>query len=135
MYLAVKSDSQDYDENGQPINAYEQPIAFTGINGINYQPLTAESDIQMYGASSQEVVKAVIMNTDKAYDYFTPEMVGSVVYLFGSSPFNKPKWDVETELGEEPKHGFWANYEVDAVLPMLIHTNVFFKKNKRTGAS
>lgn len=135
FWLALKSQSDEYDDNGNPLNgSYQKPIPFIDVNGVNYQPLTAESDIQRYGASSHEVVKAVIMNTDIAYDYFTPEMVGSVVYLFGASPNKKPPWDKVSGI-EEPTHGYWSNYEVDAVLPMVLHTNVFFKKVKRTGAS
>ena len=223
LYLAKRLDSEEYDDNGRPIVPFDKPIAFTGRNGVNYQPLTAESDIQRYGASSQEIVKAVIMNTDKAYKHFTQDSVGDLVYLFGASPNNQPKWDKEDMnfmdndiddshihilalgregvimemirnedrgkelvfeiistktnnimrtlpsgeeyqlkvgknviqtydtkfqiVGEvdmiakdlqmfkfgEPTHGYWANYEVDAVLPMINHVNVFFKKNKRTG--
>lgn len=132
LYLSKQSDGQEYDDNGKLINAYQEPIAFKGRHGINYQPLTAESDIQRYGASSQEIVKAVIMNTDKAYKHFTQDSVGDLVYLFGASPTVKPKWDKSPSM-VEGKHGYWANYEVDAVLPMIHHVNVFFKKNKRTG--
>ena len=132
LYLAKRLDSEEYDDNGRPIVPFDKPIAFTGRNGVNYQPLTAESDIQRYGASSQEIVKAVIMNTDKAYKHFTQDSVGDLVYLFGASPKTKPKWDNSSDL-IEGQNGYWANYEVDAVLPMIHHVNVFFKKNKRTG--
>lgn len=135
MYLALINDVEEYDENGMPIEGYKEPISFVGVDGINYQPLTSESDMQRYGASSQDIVKAVIMKTDKAYKHFNQDMVGSVVYLFGASPQSKPMWDKTSKQDKEPKHGYWANYEVDAVLPMLQHVNVFFKRKKRTGAS
>lgn len=134
MYLSLMSESTDYDDNGMPLDSYLEPLPFLNRNGVNYQPLTSESDIQRYGASSIDVVKAVIMNTDLAYNHFNPDMVGSLVYLFGASPYNKPKWDKSLD-DVEGKHGYWSNYEVDAVMPMLVHTNVFFKKKKRTGAS
>ena len=118
-----------------PLDGYEAPISFLGVHGVNYQPLTAESDIQRFGASSQDVVKAVIMNTDLAYKHFDTDMIGSVVYLFNASPIQKPLWDKVSPDGTEPQHGYWSNYKVEAVMPMLIHTNVFFKKNKITGAS
>ena len=135
MYIALKSESDDYDDNGQPIIPYAAPIAFIGRNGVNYQPLTAESDIQRFGASSIDVVKAVIMNTDLAYKHFNTDMIGSVAYLFESSPIHKPIWDQVSTEGVEPKNGYWSNYRVEAVMPMLFHTNVFFRKDKRTGAS
>ena len=135
MYLSLKSQVDEYDDNGMPLDPYDAPIEFIGNNGVNYQPLTAESDIQRFGASSQDVVKAVIMNTDLAYRYFDTDMVGSLVYLFNSSPQIKPLWDKVSPDGTEPKHGYWSNYEVEAVMPMIFHTNVFFKKKKRTGAS
>lgn len=135
MYLALRGQGDEYDDNGLPIVPYEKPMGFIGNNGVNYQPLTSESDIQRYGASSVDVVKAVIMNTDLAYKHFNSDMVGSLVYFFDASPFKKPRWDNHSETENEPEPGYWANYKVDAVLPMMFHTNVFFKKDKRTGAN
>lgn len=134
MYLSILDiDGDDYDDDGNPITGFDEPIPFLKKDGVNYQPLESEGDIRMYGSSSSDIIKAVIMNTDKAYEYFNQDMVGSVVYLFGASPNIKPLWDKSTKTQTEHKHGFWANYKVDAVMPMLVHTNVFFKKHKRTG--
>ena len=223
MYLAKQGTSREFDDDGNPIDNYQEPIPFLGRDGVNYQPLTAETDIQRYGTASQEIIKAVIMNTDKAYSYFDEDSVGDLVYLFGASPYKQPSWDRESMevfddyyegdihirafgnqevliemvrhssrgkeliieivssktnnvlrtmpsgketplkvgknriltkdthfqiVGEvdmvakdlvlnhygEPRNGYWANYTVDAVMPMLTHVNVFFKKHKRTGA-
>lgn len=134
LYLSIKSNDDEYDENGRPLQAFLEPIPFLGTNGINYQYLQSESDIATFGERSQDIVKAVILNTDKAYDYFMDDdLVGSVVYLYGASPTKKPKWEVN-DVDREIENGQWANFRVDSIQPMQQHVNVFFERNKRTGA-
>lgn len=132
LYLAIKPINARLDENGEP--TYETPIAFTGNNGINYQPLSSRTDVELYGLSVTEMVKAVVLPSDRAYAFLTKDIEGSKAYLFGASPTTKPIWDKSIETSEYT-NGYWANYIVDRIEYMQFHKTVYFKQIKSLGSS
>lgn len=132
LVVIIKRNTGEVDDYGKPIEVVETH-ELKGNNGINYQPLSSRSDMEKYGASSNDVAKAVILKNELAYSLFDEDTIGSSVYLFESRPDRKPKWDTQTVGNTEPTVGYWANYEVDGVLDLLVHKNVYFKKKKRTG--
>lgn len=134
LYLSKKPSGIDveYDDNGNPIMEYGNPIDFINHNGINYQPISAKSDMEMFGANSSSVHKALLMENHKAYDYFDEDSVGDLVYLNGASPYVKPSWD-RGSYDHEPRNGFWANFEVNAVRTYNLTKHVYFVKHKTSG--
>lgn len=130
LYICFKTGGGE-DEEGRPLPKYHDPTPFLNHKGFNYQPIKEKSDIEMFGASSTGVIKAVIKQNDYAYCLFNEDSVGSVAYLNEASPYIKPSWatsDIESQNGE------WANYEVNAVRVLNLTKHIYFVKYKSTGA-
>lgn len=132
MYLSEKPVFEDYDEYGEPIVEYSPPMKLSGLRGVNYQPISAKTDIEMYGSSSKGVHKALVTTRDANYKLFGEWSVGDLVYLNGASPTTKPIWDKSNAV-KEPTNGAWANYEINAVREYHMSKHIYFVKHKTTG--
>ena len=132
LYLSKKPLFEDYDEYGEPVSVYSKPIVLEGHKGINYQPISAKTDIEMFGANSKSVHKAVVTRSDFSYSLFNEESIGDLVYLNGASPTNKPSWE-KSNVEVEPTNGAWANYQINAVREYHVSKHIYFVKHKETG--
>lgn len=132
MYLSRKSHDDELDEYGDPVVGFGLPIKLSGIKGVNYQPISARSDIEIFGENATGVYKALLTTRDWAYHIFTEDNVGDVVYINGASPFTRPIWD-KSRFDVEPINGYWANYEVNAVRTYNLTKHVYFVKYKASG--
>lgn len=130
FYICLKLPDGD-DDMGRPLPPYSEYESYIGNNGINYQPIKDKTDIEIFGENSTGVIKAVIKRGEVAYDLFTDDLIGSLVYLDGVRPDIKPKWalnDEESFIGE------WANYQVNAVRTINLTKHIYFVKYKSTGS-
>jgi hypothetical protein len=77
IYIAKKISSNTLDNRGNPISIYDTPKLYE----FNVQPVSSNSDIQIYGERSITMQKAVIpisfLNHFKEFD---------IAYLDGASP-------------------------------------------------
>lgn len=133
MYISEKPLEVDLDKYGEPIMEYGDPYELSGLHGVNYQPISAKSDIEMFGDNATGVHKALVTRKDYTYNLFTEKNVGDLVYLNGASPTTRPVWD-RSGLDVEPKNGYWANYQINAIRDYHFSKHIYFVKYKSTGA-
>lgn len=132
LYVSKKPLEEELDEYGEPVVSYGEPVLYTGAMGVNYQPITARGDIEMFGANATSTYKGLVTRHDPTFDHFSEESVGDLVYLNGASPTKRPDWD-RSNLDVEPFHGAWANYEINAVRVYHMSKHIYFVKHKATG--
>lgn len=125
LYLSQRDVSGERNHLGDVIEGYGDPIKLQ----LNYQPLSAESDIREFGESSRSVQKAVIKRGEKGYGMFNEF---DLVYLDGASPDKKPHWE-KKNVDKEPSNGDWANYRVAAIKTFNLTQHVYFIKTKKSG--
>lgn len=100
--------SSTIDDYGNDVDTYSVPVKYKA----NYQPVSADSSIQEFGANSTEIIVALF---DK--NQFTGVFNDfDLVYLDGASPSN------ETNYGDN------SNYRVQSVREQNKKIIVYFEK-------
>lgn len=125
LYLCQRDIDGERNHLGDLVSGYGDPIKLK----LNYQPLSAESDIREFGESSRSVQKTVIKRGEKGYGMFNEF---DLVYLDGASPYNKPHWE-KANIDKERKNGDWANYRVTAIKTFNLTQHIYFIKTKKSG--
>lgn len=107
IYISKRSATSTQDTYGNEKFTYATPIAYR----LNHQPISSEADIEMFGASSSQIQKAVVLD----YDYT----------LFDE--FDKAYLDGVTPTGEVVV-GSKANYFIKAIRLQNLATVLYFQK-------